>query len=137
MSLVIDASVAIAWSAPDESSPIADGSLGRVQAEGATVPSLWFLEVANILIMNERRNRLKQEEVLGIIEDLQSLNLQVDSETSSRSFGEIVSLARKHRLSTYDATYLELAVRLGLPLASLDRELVAAAEAEGVEVLKR
>ncbi len=116
----------IAWAAPDEVSPKADAVMRQVMVTGVVVPSLLFLEIANILVTNERKNRLTSEEVAGIVLDLGELALVIDHETAS--------LARQHRLTVYYAAYLELAKRRGLPLATRDRELLASARAEGLAV---
>lgn len=135
MSLIVDASVVIAWVVPDEIHAGADDAMKQAQENGAVVPGLWFLEVANILVMSERKNRLSGNETTEIMEDLKCLPLSVDTETATHAFGVTAVLARRHRLSVYDASYLELALRRKLPLATLDGDLAKAAKAEGVEVL--
>lgn len=132
MMLVIDASVAIAWASPDENDSFADEAMRLAVEHGAAVPTLWPLEVANILVVNERRGRLTAGEAKEIMDDLKELALTVDPETTSRAMEEIAALAREHRLSVYDASYLELAQRLSLPLATLDRDLRKAAKAIGL-----
>jgi len=132
MSIVVDASIAIAWSVPDEVEPFADRILERVATEGAVVPALWHLEVANILVMKERRGKLVAAQRLKILAHLAALSIRPDAETLAHAFGTSIELAIRHRLSVYDAAYLELAMRKRLRLATLDGDLKAAARAEGV-----
>jgi predicted nucleic acid-binding protein len=100
----------------------------------AFVPSIWPLEVANALWVGERRKRCTQADTLAWTGFLQSLPIIVDEETARRAWGEVLALARLESLSVYDATYLELALRLELPLATLDSKLSAAAGRIGVSM---
>jgi predicted nucleic acid-binding protein len=136
-SLVIDASVALAWCFEDEASPATDDLLLRVRAEGAIVPSLWHLELGNVLIGAERRGRSIRGGVVARLELLAQLPIAVDAETVGRAWREIISLARAERLTTYDAAYLELAIRRSLPLATNDRVLADAATRVAVPVVPR
>ena len=133
--IVIDASVAIAWCFADEVTPESDAVLDRVKAEGARVPSLWHLEVANVLRQAERRGRISASDTSQRLEVLALLPINTDPETQSRAWGQILALARAHTLTVYDAAYLELAARLGLPLASKDRELLKAGQICGVTIV--
>jgi predicted nucleic acid-binding protein len=135
VSLVLDASITIAWMYPEESTAGAMAVWRRVAAGGAWVPGLWKLEVANVLELRLRRGRMDAAFVATTLADLESLPIEVDGETDVRAWSETLELARRHKLTLYDAAYLELALRRGMPLASLDRELRAAAEAEAVVVL--
>lgn len=132
--IVIDASVAVSWCFADEASDAGDAILSEVQANGARVPSLWHLEVGNVLRQAERRNRISEAEVLERLELLSALPIQTDGETWSRAWGPTLSLARLHTLTVYDAAYLELAARLGLTIASKDKELLNAAQSSGVQI---
>ena len=132
MTMVIDASVAISWVSDDENDPLAEYARSLVVNNGGTVPQLWFLELANILALRERKGRITSSQVSETIADLGSLKLVVDGEAGVHAFGSILTLAQRHRLSSDDATYLELAIRKSLPLATLDRALAAAAKLEGV-----
>lgn len=134
-SFVLDASVALAWCFEDEESAEAVEVLERLKREKAIVPVLWFLEVGNALLSAERRGRLTPTESTYFLELLRRLPLQAEEIPPARVWGEILSLARAHHLSTYDACYLDLAMRLGLPLASLDEGLRRAAKECGVEVI--
>jgi predicted nucleic acid-binding protein len=129
---VLDGSLALAWYFKDEADPYADAVAGRFPAARAAVPLIWPLEVANAVLMGERRQRSTEAQAAQWLSFLGSLPIAVDDETSDRAWGEVLSLARAHRLSSYDAAYLELALRRGLPLATLDDKLRAAASALGV-----
>ena len=113
-------------------SPKADALIERVAAEGAEVPDRWFLEVANGLVMAERRGRLKAAESAAFIALLEALPITPDRATGARALHETLGLARAHGLTAKDAAYLELAMRQGLPLATGDRRLAAAAAGAGV-----
>ncbi len=124
---VLDASVALAWCFEDESNAHAMGILERLENEHAVVPALWLLEVGNALLGAERRSRLSQAESIRFLELLRQLPIRVEETPHPRAWGEILSLARAHHLSTYDAAYLDLAMRLAVPLATLDNTLQQAA----------
>jgi predicted nucleic acid-binding protein len=107
----------------------------RVVEEGAIVPHLWHLEVANSLTVAVRRKRVSQDFRDDVLKDLQELNISVDSDTAANAWSATVRLADLYGLTVYDAAYLELAQRLRLPLATLDQALAKAARAAGVEIL--
>ena len=130
---VLDGSLALAWYFRDEADPYADAVAARFPAARAVVPLIWPLEVANAVLMGERRQRSTEAQAAKWLTYLRFLPIAVDDETNDRAWGEVLSLARAHRLSAYDAAYLELAVRRGLPLATLDDKLKAAASAGGVQ----
>ena len=132
---VLDCSVAIAWCIEDEVTPETDLLLDRAQAEGASVPGLWPLELGNVLLVAVRRGRLSAMDVTARLAIIAELPIRIDSETAARALHDILALARTERLTTYDAAYLELAMREGLPLATRDRDLARAAERTGVELL--
>lgn len=133
---VLDCSMALSWCFENESSDAAYRLLDRLRAGPAAVPSLWHVEVANVLALAERRRRITLAESAEFIALLESLPISVDDETSSRALTRILDLAREERLSAYDAAYLELAMRLGVPLASKDGALCDAAERVGVTVFR-
>lgn len=135
MSVVLDASVALAWLLPDEHGSAAQPVLDRVTASRAWVPSHWRLEVANSLSMAVRRQRIDAGFRDASLADLALLNIHVDPDTSGFAWSATLKLADQHQLTIYDAAYLELALRLSLPLATLDRELRAAAHTMGVPLL--
>jgi predicted nucleic acid-binding protein len=130
--LVIDSSVAIAWCFADERDVYSQAILDAIATTPAHVPNLWHLEVANTLIVGERRKRSTEADTAAWMTFLAALPLLVDEDTSSRAFPAISHLARAHHLSAYDAAYLELAMRKGLSMATLDEKLRAAARSTGV-----
>jgi predicted nucleic acid-binding protein len=129
---VLDCSVTMAWYFKDEADPYADAARTALGGVGAAVPALWPLEVANILALGERRKRSTEAEAAVWLGLLRRLPIRVDEETPARAWTDVLHVARRHGLSAYDAAYLELALRLGLPLATLDDRLKAAAAAAGV-----
>lgn len=134
MSLVLDASMTLSWLLDDENNDANQSVLRVVAADGAIVPALWRLEVANVLQQSVRRKRCDQALVERGILRLEKLRILLDPETDEHAWGETRQLAIKHGLTVYDAAYLELAVRRGLPLASCDEALIAAAKKVGVGV---
>jgi predicted nucleic acid-binding protein len=135
MSLVLDSSAALAWVYSEETTAAIREVLERVLAEGAWVPTLWRLEVANILEMGVRRGRTDEAFRDATLADLALLPIQTDGETDRQAWSATLQLAARHRLTLYDAAYLEAAIRRGLPLATLDAELRRAAKAEGLALL--
>lgn len=135
MSLVVDSSATLAWVYSEEITPAIGEVFARLTERGAWVPALWRLEVANVLEMGVRRNRHDAAFRDATLADLALLPISVDPETDRQAWNATVRLAERHRLTMYDAAYLELAQRRGLPLATLDTELRDAASAEGVILL--
>lgn len=135
MSLVLDSSVTLAWLYPDETSDAVDGVLERVAAAGAWVPSLWRLEVANSLQQALRRGRIDAAFRDESLADLAQMNIAIDHETDTYAWSTTLRLAERFTLTLYDAAYLELAQRRGLPLATLDRDLRTAGGALGIALL--
>jgi len=135
MSVVIDSSMTLAWFFEDERSAAADAVLSRVAASGAVAPSLWRLEVANALQMAVRRNRIDAVFRDASLADLRALEVTIDAETDRQAWATTLHLAERCRLTLYDAAYLELAQRRGLPLATLDQELRVAGGTLGVTLL--
>lgn len=135
MSLVLDSSATLAWVYAEEAGEAVRRVFDRVSEGGAWVPALWRLEIANVLEMGVRRGRHDTAFRDATLADLALLPISVDPETDRQAWGVTLRLAEGHRLTLYDAAYLELAQRRGLPLATLDGELRTAAAAEGVVVL--
>jgi predicted nucleic acid-binding protein len=133
--LVIDASAVLAWCFEDAGGPEADALIERVAAEGAAVPGLWPLEIAGGLVIGERRGRISQAESAAFVAMIEELPIVADPATGARALHETMSLAREHELTAYDAAYLELAMRLGVPLATGDCKLRTAAQRVGVVLL--
>ena len=132
MPFVLDASVAACWAFEDEDHPSAALALERVREDDVLVPAIWWFEVRNLLIVNERRGRITEGDTAAFLRALSRLSIATDR---SPDEGVVLTLARRHRLTVYDASYLELSLREGLPLATLDRDLARAARAERRVVL--
>lgn len=132
--LVIDSSTALSWCFEDEASPGSDALFERVRDQGAVVPGLWHLELANVLLQAEKRGRITTADVAMRLDLIAELPITTDNETTARAWREILGLARAEGLTTYDATYLELAIRRGLPLQTKDEALIGAAKRCGVAV---
>jgi predicted nucleic acid-binding protein len=135
VSLVVDSSITLAWVYSNETTPAIENVLHLVSEKGAWVPSLWRLEVANILEVGVRRGRTDGAFRDAVLADLALLPISIDSETDRHAWGATARLASRNRLTLYDAAYLEVAQRRRLPLATLDGELRVAATAEGVALL--
>jgi predicted nucleic acid-binding protein len=133
--LVLDCSVAIAWVFEDEANPATDALLDRVGRDGALVPAIWRLEVANVLIQAERRKRIAAADVTSTLSLLARLPIEDAAPAADRRLGALIDLARRHDLTCYDAAYLDLAVSRALPLATRDKALARAARDEGILVL--
>lgn len=131
--LVLDASVAAAWLFDDEDEARADAALGRITSDGAVVPQFWHLEVRSALLAAERRKRISKDEVEERLRFLLELPVKTDAEPNLVA---AFALARRRRLSFYDAVYLELALRCGGALATLDAALARAGVAEGLALVE-
>ena len=132
---VLDGSVTMAWYFKDEMNDYANAVRDGLDQNQAVVPSLWPLEVANAVVMGERRKRSTPAQAATWLSFLSALPIVIDGETSARAWGDTLGLARAYSLSAYDAAYLELAMRRGVQLATLDDKLKAAAAAAGVPLL--
>lgn len=130
--VVVDASTALAWCFPDETSDYADGVLVSLERKTMLVPAVWSLEVANALLVGKRKKRLNQPEIRRFTTLLKSLSLVQDVQPVGEHVGNVLPLAHKYRLSAYDAAYLELSIRRGAPLATLDVKLQKAARQAGI-----
>jgi predicted nucleic acid-binding protein len=133
---VLDASVVFAWCFVDEASPAADALLDRIAAEGAVVPSVWSLEIADVLLVAERRRRIDATASTRFVDMLARLPIAVDDETVHRALGDTIQLARAIKLAAHDAAYLELARRRALPIATRDEAMRRAAQALRIRLLK-
>jgi predicted nucleic acid-binding protein len=133
---VLDGSVTMAWCFEDEARPETDEMLDWLAAKSrAYVPSVWHLEIANVLRACERRKRITQADSTRFLAVLKTLNITTDRLAEEYAATTILALTRQHDLSAYDAAYLELAMRLGLPLGSTDAALRKAAQAVGLAYL--
>ena len=135
MSFVLDSSVVLAWLLPDETNEAADRLADRLEQEFASVPAIWALELTNALLMAQRRGRIKDDELDRFISAVLALPIEIDRDSVGPGMSAILALARKLGLTAYDAAYLELAKRQGLPLATLDMKLRQACVAVNVQFL--
>ena len=135
-SFVVDASVGFAWIYPAQTTPEADQLLNEVAAGAiVVVPALWYLEMSNVLLIAQRRHRLTAIQRKAALEKLTAMQFTADEEGTRHAFGKTSELAEKYGLTTYDATYLELALRRSLPLATRDEALRTAPKQGGVKTL--
>jgi predicted nucleic acid-binding protein len=135
MSLVLDSSVALAWVYADETTDAVLRLFNDVSQRGAWVPGLWRWEIANVLQLNVRRGRHTGDFRDGALASLALLPVKVDAEADRQAWSATLYLAERHGLTVYDAAYLEIASRRKIPLATLDRQLRAAATSDGVQLL--
>ena len=135
MTFVLDCSVTMAWIFPDEANEATDALRESLEANSAVVPVLWPIEVGNVLLVATRRGRITEDDWASIRDNLEALPIDIDAESCGRVLHTVLPIAYEHALSVYDAMYLELSLRLGVPLATLDEELITAAKTAGVEVL--
>jgi predicted nucleic acid-binding protein len=131
---ILDCSVAMTWCFEDETSPLTESFLAALKSQGAIVPGHWPLEVANVLASAERRQRVTAAQMARFLANMDDLPIEIDDQTANRALRDVLALARTHRLTAYDAAYLELALRKGCPLASLDDRLNAAADGLGIKL---
>jgi len=138
MSFVLDNSVAMLWLLP-QSNPagigLAERVLNQLSDDGAVVPSLWRLEASNVIAKSLRLKKISQAQASTFIALLDELDIQTDEQTDQRALHDTLDLARHYALSSYDAAYLELALRRGKPIATLDERLLAAANEAGLAVI--
>lgn len=130
--VVVDRSVALAWCFPDESSDYADAVLVALEGRTILVPAIWGLEIANAVLAGERSKRLRQPEIRRFATLLGSLSLVQDTQPVCDHVSNVLPLAREYGLSAYGAAYLELSIRHGAPLATLDGKLRKAAQKAGI-----
>ena len=134
--IVLDASITLSWCFPDEQTPVALNVLDRLNGgERALVPAFWSVEVLNSLLIGEKRKRITPEQTQAFLATLQALGPELDSASADQVFGPVQALCRAHRLTPYDALYLELAMRTQSPLASLDQSQKDAAKSLGIQCL--
>jgi predicted nucleic acid-binding protein len=135
VSLVLDCSATLAWLMEDETTDASRRLFDIIARDGALVPALWRLEVANSLQMAVRRRRITADARNASLRDLAGYKIATDPETDSHAWTSTLQLSDRFGLTVYDASYLELAQRMQLPLATLDRRLQSAAAAAGVELI--
>jgi predicted nucleic acid-binding protein len=134
--IVIDASVALAWCFPDEASDYADSLLLAIENQTVIVPSIWAVEVTNALVVGEKRKRIRPPEIRRFVELLKSLSVVEDRQPFADNVSNVLPLAREYDLSAYDASYLDVAVRHGIPLATLDSVLQKACTLAGIKIFR-
>src|ERR1700677_2547129 len=132
---VVDSSAALTWLFPDEATPRTDELLARLDKETVIVHALWFFELANVIYLAERKNRIAQAQSAVFIDEISRLDIEVDHLSAARSFTHLLPLCRSETLTSYDAVYLDLAIRRQVPLATLDEPLRKAAKKLGVDLL--
>ncbi|MDQ6663365.1 MAG: type II toxin-antitoxin system VapC family toxin [Acidobacteriota bacterium] len=130
--VVVDASIALAWCFPDETSDYAAGILVSLEGKTVLVPAIWSLEIANAILAGQRRKRLNQPEIKEFTTLLENLSLAQDVRPVASHVNDVLPLAHKHGLLAYVAAYLELSIRLNAPLATLDGKLQKAARLAGI-----
>ena len=133
---VIDNSVVLIWCFKDETNQYADAILDSLEVSTAVVPSICPLELANALLVAERKKRLSKADSARFVTLLTELPIMIEQEPPERMLKDILTLAREYQISSYDASYLDLAMRKGLPIATLDNELIAAAKLIQVPILR-
>lgn len=131
---VLDASVTVAWILPNEVNSFTEHVLDELRRSAALVPSIWPLEVGNVILVAERRGRISEAQAAELLGRLDDLPIHTMATPLLRATQQLLMLARQHNLSVYDASYLELAMREGLPLATQDERLRAAAQGVGVQL---
>lgn len=132
---VLDASVTLCWCFENRATRYTEAIFEKMAAgDEASVPFVWPLEVTNALLREEGKKTLRVAQVNGFLEELSAWPIEVDTFGVSRAFHQILGVARQQNLSAYDAAYLELAIREGLPLATADEELRIAAQAAGIRI---
>ncbi len=134
MPVVLDNSIFLAWCMGDEDEPTASGAMQRIQEEGGVAPRIWWYELRNALLVNERRSRISPQQVRDTLADSLELGIEIEDQHDESL---VLELARRFGLTVYDAAYLEVALRRSLPLATLDRRLREAAEAIGVALFQQ
>lgn len=133
---VIDNSVVMTWAFQDEAASYADAVLGHLAEAAAVVPAIWPLEVVNVLLVAERRNRLQQADSVRFINLLSQLPIVVERDWPDSRMEELLAIGRANNLSSYDASYLYLAMQKGLPIATLDQKLITAAQQVAIPLLE-
>ncbi len=123
MPFVLDSSVALSWVLPDESNPAVDSLCDRLTDDVALVPPVWPLEIGNALLVGMKRGRLTSRDLSRLLTEIRALPIEIDSASTARSLEDTLRIAQRYELTTYDASYIELAKRRGVALATLDHRL--------------
>ena len=136
MPFVVDASVTMSWCFEDGATSYTESVLERLRGSSAVAPAIWPLEVANILLLGERRGRIPRAKTESFVRVLQELRVSAEDKPTATVFGAVLQIGREYGLTSYDASYLELAMRRGLSLATLDHHLADAATRAGVSLVE-
>ena len=131
MSFVVDPSAILGTAMEDEKADFTESVLDEIQKNGASAPSIFWYELRNVLVVNERRGRIAKETTTAFLATVEELPIEMPSLPSEVG---VIDLARRYELSVYDAAYLDLALRLGAPLATLDTRLRDVAGKAGVSL---
>lgn len=134
--IVIDASIALSWCFADERTSASQKLLERVILSGALVPNLWHLEICNSLLIGEIKGRITIESIIEQFKNFDDMPIEVDFQTSSAAWGSIARIARIHKLTSYDAAYVELAQRYSIELATRDKAMIKAATSLQIPLFK-
>lgn len=132
--VILDCSVTISWFIPDEFCKNSLNIRDKISEEGAIVPTIWSLEVGNVLLISERRKRITKEQRQIALYTLNELPIKTDELTFKNAWFETIEIAEKYNLSLYDACYLELSLRCNYHLATFDNNLKQAAKLAGVDL---
>ena len=132
---IVDCSLAMTWLFEDEATPRTAKLMRRLDVDAALVPSLFFLEVANVLAVTERKGRIAQAQADQFVTELSKLQFEVDADAPHLAIDRLLPLCRQHQLTSYDASYLELAIRRKTPLATIDEPLRKAARKSGAKLV--
>ena len=134
---VLDNTVTMAWCFTDEATEFTETLLSRLSnlTDSAIVPALWLYEVVNVTGLAVRKGRITEEKARGFLESLSDLPIDVENPTRTQMFASVRALAGQYRLTAYDASYLELALRHKLPIAAFDNALAKAARTAGITLV--
>ncbi|WP_459554734.1 type II toxin-antitoxin system VapC family toxin [Lacunimicrobium album] len=135
-SLVLDCSMVMAWLFHDEQTELTDRVQQMMLMQAAVVPSIWSYEVANVLLTAQKKKRITEQDANEFVSNLMVLEIYVDVPSKEEAFDKTLAMARENQLTSYDAAYLELANRLAIPLATLDKDLIRGATSLGVPIVK-
>jgi predicted nucleic acid-binding protein len=135
---VLDNTVTMAWCFNDEATPFTETLLSRLSSltDSAIVPALWLYEVVNVTGLAVRKGRITEDKARAFLDSLADLPIEIEDATRARLFTSVLALVGRHKLTAYDASYLELAIRHGLPIAALDNALTKAAREAGVTLVQ-
>ncbi len=134
-SFVADASLAMAWCFQDEATPATRKLLEGISDQSILVPAWWYIEITNVLALAEQKGRIHADQIADFIALIEALDVEIDMEAPQRAFSDLLPLCRAHSLTSYDAIYLDLAIRRKLPLGTLDEPLRKVARKLGIKLL--